>query len=75
MSFEKDSKKFWVELCSSCKEHKKFLFKDPSPMGMCKMLVDLTTKEKRNVVVYYNTCRTINEEEYVTYKLLGYLDE
>lgn len=67
-------KQFWIERCCECNETPKFIFINPKPDGMCTMIFNLKVKEKMKVPVYYNNCRNVTPGEYVTYKLLGYLD-
>jgi hypothetical protein len=38
------------------------------------MIYDLKNNSKIEAKVYFNTCRQTTPGEYVTYKLLGYLD-
>lgn len=70
-----DYENYWIERCCECNETKKFIFVKPRNNGMCTMVFNLKVKEKMNVPVYYNNCQQMTKEEYVTYKLLGYLDE
>ncbi len=69
-----DHEKYWVDTCHYC-TIPTFIFINPEGNGKCTMIYNLKEKQKMKTIVFYNACRNVTSEEYVTYKLLGYLDE